>query len=84
MEGIAKKYLCQLKDRAAAAGMQLTLPEGLAAVLGKESRGRGGARHLRHLVQERVEGPLSVHLLQCVKQPSKVQGIWKEGRLEFV
>ena len=84
MEGIARKYLLQLQQRAASTGVQLMLPEDLAAELGKESQSHGGARNLRHLVQERVEGPLSVYLLQCAKQPSKLRGVWKEGRLEFV
>lgn len=84
MEGIAHKYLTQLQTRAATAGIRLQLPEELAASLGKESQNRGGARHLRHLVQEQVEGPLSVYLLQCTKQPAKVQGILEEGKLQFV
>ena len=84
MEGIAHKYLTQLQTRAATAGIRLQLPEELAASLGKESQSRGGARHLRHLVQEQVEGPLSVYLLQCAKQPAKVQGILEEGKLQFV
>ena len=84
MEGIAQKYLTQLQTRAATAGIALTLPQELAASLGKESKNRGGARHLRHLVQERVEGPLSVYLLQCSKQPSNVQGILEDGTLQFI
>ena len=84
MEGIARKYLCQLQERAAAAGIQLKLPEGLAKSLGAEGRSRGGARHLRHLVQERVEGPLSVYLLQSTKSPGKVEGILQDGQLQFI
>ena len=83
MEGIARKYLLQLQQRASSAGVQLQLPDTLAAHLGKESQSRGGARHLRHLVQEQVEVPLSVYLLQCAKQPVKVQGIFQEGQLQF-
>ena len=84
MEGIARKYLCQLQQRAASAGIQLKLPEALAGKLGQESRSRGGARHLRHLVQEKVEGPLSVYLLQSAKQPATVEGILEEDRLQFI
>ena len=84
MEGIAQKYLLQLRERAAAAGIQLNLPDGLAASLGRESCGNGGARHLRHLVQEKVEGPLSVFLLQSSKQPAVVEGILQEGTLQFI
>ena len=84
METIAEKYLLQLRQRAAAAGIQLQLPPGLAERLGKESCRTGGARNLRHLVQEQVEGPLAIHLLQAAKQPEKVEGILKETSLEFI
>ena len=84
MEGIARKYLQQLQQRAATAGIQLKLPDTLAGKLGRESRSRGGARNLRHLVQEKVEGPLSVFLLQSSKQPVKVEGILQEDQLHFV
>ena len=84
MERIARKYLEQLRQRAADTGIQLTLPEDLAGKLGKESCKLGGARHLRHLVQEKVEGPLSVFLLQSAKQPAKVEGILHEENLQFI
>ena len=83
MEGIARKYLLQLQERASAAGIQLNLPDELAKKLGAEGRSRGGARHLRHLVQEQVEGPLSVYLLRSGKMPAKVEGILEDGRLQF-
>ena len=84
MEGIARKYLAQLQQRAEESGIQLHLPEELAGRLGKEGCKRGGARHLRHLVQEKVEVPLSSFLLQWDSQPTKVEGIFREGELEFV
>ena len=84
MEGIARKYLAQLQQRAASAGIQLKLPDALAGKLGQESHSRGGARSLRHLVQEKVEGPLSVYLLQAAKQPTKVEGVLEEDRLQFI
>ena len=84
MEGIARKYLKELQQRAAAAGIRLQLPDALAEKLGKESRSRGGARNLRHLVQEQVEGPLSVYLLQSAKQPSKVECVMGEQGLQFI
>ena len=84
MEGIARKYLSQLQERTASSGIQQKLPERLAAELGKESRSRGGARHLRHLVQEKVEGPLSVCLLQAAKQPPKVEGVLRDDGLHFL
>ena len=74
MESIAGKYLRELTDRAGSQGIRLTLPEGLAASLGKTCRGKGGARQLRRIVQEKVEGPLAMHLLSCNTQPKKIQG----------
>ena len=74
MESIAGKYLRELTDRAGSQGIRLTLPDGLAASLGKTCHGKGGARQLRRIVQEKVEGPLAMHLLSCNSQPKKIQG----------
>ena len=84
MEGIARKYLKELQQRAAASGIHLRLPDALAAKLGRESKQHGGARNLRHLVQEQVEGPLSAYLLQSAKQPSKVECVMKEEQILFI
>jgi len=84
LEGITRKYLAQLQERAAASGTRLKLPDGLAAKLGREGRSRGGARHLRHLVQEKVEGPLSVYLLQLAKQPAEIECVLEEDELRFL
>ena len=84
MVGIARKYLTQLQQRAATNGIQLQLPDTLAATLGAEGKNCGGARHLRHLVQEKVEGPLSVYLLQTHKIPSKIQCVLESGQLQFL
>ena len=84
MTGIARKYLTELQQRAASTGLCLQLPEGLAEALGRAGKDRGGARHLRHLVQEKVEGPLAAYLLGCAKQPAKIEGILQEEKLEFV
>ena len=84
MEGIARKYLKQLQQRAAASGIKLQLPDALAVKLGKEGLSRGGARNLRHLVQEQVEGPLSVYLLQSAKQPTKVECVMGDDQLLFI
>lgn len=73
MEAIAGKYLRQLQTRVGSQGIRLRLPPELAASLGREGRGKGGARQLRRIVQERVEGPLALHLLSCAAQPRQVQ-----------
>ena len=85
MEGIAEKYLQQLKDRAAAEGMALQLPEELAKELGRVCQKQGGARQLRRLVQEKVEGPLAVFLLKSAKKPARIKGkLAEDGALHFV
>ena len=72
METIARKYLTLLQSRTAVLGIQLQLPEDLASRLGKTGKGKGGARALRRLVQERVEGPLAAFLLSCSRKPGKI------------
>ena len=83
MEAIAGKYLNQLKVRTAAAGIQVQLPEELAAQLGCGCRGKGGARQLRRAVQEQVEGPLAAFLLQCARRPSKIKARMEGGKICF-
>ncbi len=83
MEEITEKYLQQLQARAAENGIQLTLPEGLASVLSCNAKGQDGARQMRRLVQEKVEGPLASYLLQCSKKPVKVWAKLSEGSLLF-
>ena len=84
MEDIARKYLNQLRDRAAANGIQLQLPEELAQELGRCSQKQGGARCLRRLVQERVEGPLAVFLLKNGKKPGAIKAKMDDGALRFI
>ena len=83
MVGILGKYLHQLQQRAASAGTQLILPEELAKELCAGSGEKGGARGLRRRVQEEVEGPLAVFMLQCAKKPGKIKGRWVDGKLQF-
>ena len=79
---IVDKYLSQLTKRAAAAGIQLVLPEQLSRTL-VCSGGKGGARDLRRLVQERVEAPLSGYLLRTGRKNGKVRGTLEDGILSF-
>lgn len=83
MTAIAEKYLQQLRNRMAAAGVQLTLPDQLAGQLGKQCKPRDGARHLRRLVQQQVEGPLSEFLLRTTRKCTKVAGVLEDGELRF-
>lgn len=83
LEGILNKYLLQLQQRTAATGTQLVLPDNLAVQLRQLAKKQGGARGLRHLVQEQVEGPLALHLLRAGKKPGKVRARWENGALQF-
>ena len=73
MEAIARKYLSQLQDRAAVMGIQLQFPEELPRQLAVQCQGKEGARQLRRLVQERIEGPLASFLLRCSRRPGKIK-----------
>jgi len=83
MERIAKKYLEQLQSRMVAVGIQLTLDEGIAPFLGKQCKVKEGARHLRRLVQEQVEGPLAEYLLRCSRKCTKIHGTLEGEKVSF-
>ena len=78
------QFLRQLQQRAAANGMTLTLPEELARDLGLRCVKKGGARQLRRMVQDQVEGPLAVFLLKCGKKPAKIKARLEDGQVQFL
>jgi len=83
MEAIARKYLTQLQQRTSLLGTRLVLPPELAACLAEKSKGRGGARQIRRIVQEQVEGPLSVFLLQYDAKPERVAAVLNPDGIRF-
>lgn len=85
MEKIAQKELDALHARAQNVGVELEMPPELATNLAAACQAQGGARQLRHLVQERLEAPLAQVLLQSDTVPQKVTaGVEKEKiRLYF-
>ena len=83
MEAIAHKYLHQLRERACAMGIQLTLPPELPGLLCDGCRGKSGARQLRKQVQSEVEGPLAAFLLGCSRRPAKVKGVLEAQKVRF-
>ena len=83
MAAIVTKYLTQLQDRTAVQGIQLVLPGELAVELGKSCGGKGGARQIRRLVQEQVEGPLATFLLGCARKPARIRAKLEEGKICF-
>lgn len=83
MKDIARKYLDQLAQRAAGQGIRLRFPEELAESLSAQCAGKSGARQMRSLVQEKVEGPLASYLLRCGTTPSQVQAAVEREQVVF-
>ena len=83
MEAIAQKYLALLQKRAAAQDIQLQLPLELAHSLGQRCRDKGGARALRRMVQEEVEGPLAAFLLESSRRPTRISTRMENGQICF-
>jgi ATP-dependent Clp protease ATP-binding subunit ClpC len=83
MADIAQKYLNQLRDRASATGIVLQFPEALAAELAAQCKKEGGARQIRKLVQQQVEGPLAFFLLKNAKKPAKLKVKLDAGKATF-
>jgi len=82
--GILEKYLRQLCERCQNAGFQLQLPQELSGMLARQMPQQGGARRLRRLVQEKVEGPLSVYLLRTGKKQTKIRGRLEGEQILFM
>ena len=83
MEAIAQKYLDQLQKRVGEQDIQLKLPQKLAQLLVQRSKEKGGARAIRRLVQEEVEGPLATFLLECSRRPARIAGEMTNACLSF-
>ena len=80
---IARNEIDRLCTRAAAAGVNLQLPMEMAEELAIACHKRGGARQLRHLVQEKLEAPLAAALLKAENTPKKVTAQLQEGEVSF-
>ena len=83
MEAIAQKYLNQLQKRVGVQQLQLQLPPDLAQSIARHCVAKGGARGLRRLVQEKVEGPLAAFLLESGSCKGKIRGNLEDGQLTF-
>ncbi len=83
MDAIAGKYLQEVQKRLENMGVQLQFPAELAGDLAGRCGKKEGARRLRRLVQDEVEGPLSVLLLKSGKRLSKIKASYREGALQF-
>ena len=83
VEAIGQKYLQELTDRLHGMGIKLVLPKNLAEKLAAKCKSKDGARYLRRLVQDEVEGPLAEYLLKCSKNPGVVEAEWIEEGLKI-
>ena len=83
MEKITQKYLDRLLERTEKTGVQLLLPENLACVLSENAGRKDGARQMRRIVEEQVEGPLAVCLLQNSKKTAKIRGYLEGKTVKF-
>lgn len=83
LEQIAHRTMQQLCQRAAVLGVNLRLPQEMAAELALSCKKRGGARQLRHLVQEKLEAPLAMLLLRSESKPSRITAEMREGEIHF-
>jgi ATP-dependent Clp protease ATP-binding subunit ClpA len=83
MTRIAGKELDALSGRLQRLGLQLTFPKGTDAWLACQCKPRDGARQLRHLMREKVEGPLSLLLLQQGNGHGKLRCALEGADLRF-
>ena len=83
MASIAGKYLNQLQQRLAKQGISLSIPEELAMELSADCGGKAGARQIRSLIQNRVEGPLASYLLEYPGKPERVEAYRERDRICF-
>ena len=83
LETVAEKYLDQLRQRLQRRGIRLLLPQELAKHMAYQCKAKDGARHLRRLVQQQVEGPLAEWMLQNSRKVTKIQGTLETGKLSF-
>ncbi len=83
MERIAQKELARLHQRSAAVGVELALSSAVASNLAAACKQQGGARQLRHLVQEKLEAPLAELLLQADPLPGRVTAEVEDERIRL-
>ena len=81
MEKIAQRELQRLQRRTSAAGIHLHLPSVLAEDLAQRCQKKGGARQLRHLLQQRLESPLANLLLKAEAKPENITAELTENEI---
>ncbi len=83
LQAVAKKYLDQLGIRLRSSGIQLQYSDELPGHLAGQCKAKDGARHIRRLIQQQVEGPLAEVLLRTAKKISKILCTVEDQKLRF-
>ena len=83
LQAVADKYLCQLTDRLSRKNIRLVLPEGLGSYIASLCKPADGARHIRRIVQQQVEGPLVDHMLDRGEIHGTLNGFLDNGSVYF-
>ena len=83
LEMIAGKYLSQLQQRLEGNGVQLHLDPRLQGYFAGQCAPKDGARHLRRLLQQQLEGPLAEYLLRSGKKMPKIQCLLEGENITF-
>lgn len=79
---IAAKQLQEVTARAAAAGTELQVAAAVAGEIAARCREKqSGARQIRHTIQQSVESPLALLLLQAEPQPKRVRVSLAHGEI---
>ena len=82
-EAIAKKYLQKLKSRGKESGIELSWNEDVLRYLTSLDMRQDGARGIRRAVQDQVEGPLALYLLENVKTPAVLEIYMDKDCVQF-
>ena len=83
LEAVAEKYLDQLRQRLMVSSIKLELPGELKHHIAVQCKPTDGARQIRRIIQQQVEGPLADHLLRNDKKITKLRGILENNTLRF-
>ena len=74
LQQIARLQVERFCRRASELGLRLEVPEELPQWLARRCKKQGGARQIRHLVQEKLESPLASALLRAQRKPESIRG----------
>ena len=83
MAGIAEKYIRLLQQRLTSTGIQLSVDSAVSRYFAQKCKPKDGARHLRRLIQEEVEGPLSEFLLTAPRKSAKIHCTLEGDQVQF-